>query len=140
MRKKGGDTNSSWSLLNSHFQYRSGTRPWEYWVTQEKRTMESLREFFTSSSGLVPARQGLGLGWVISALTGITVLLGAKEAEADNDCGVSPWIRDLGYSAACDEATNGARSYRCQRCQRCQDCHISPDCESVVCGAPYCCA
>ena len=44
--------------------------------------MQSLREFFTSSSGLVPARQGLALGWVISALTGITVLLGAKETEA----------------------------------------------------------
>ena len=44
--------------------------------------MQSLREFFTSSSGLAPARQGLALGWVISALTGITVLLGAKEAEA----------------------------------------------------------
>ena len=96
--------------------------------------MESLREFFTSSSGLVPARQGLGLGWVISALTGITVLLGAKEAEADNDCGVPSWMRGLGYSAACDEATNGARPARCQ------DCHISPDCESVVCSAPYCCA
>ena len=44
--------------------------------------MQSLREFFTSSSGLAPARQGLALGWVISALTGITVLLGAKEAAA----------------------------------------------------------
>ena len=32
--------------------------------------MQSLREFFTSSSGLVPARQGLGLGWVISASRG----------------------------------------------------------------------
>ena len=45
--------------------------------------MQSLREFFTSSSGLVPARQGLALGWVFSALTGITVLLGAKEAAAE---------------------------------------------------------
>ena len=44
--------------------------------------MQTLQEFFTSSSGLAPARQGLGLGWVISALTGLTVLLGAKEAEA----------------------------------------------------------
>ena len=60
--------------------------------------MDSLREFFASSSGLAPARRGLGLGWVISALTGITVLLGAKEAEAacptysdcefDNDCSI----------------------------------------------------
>ena len=45
--------------------------------------MQSLREFFASSSGLVPARQGLALGWVISALTWIAVLLGGKEAEAD---------------------------------------------------------
>ena len=45
--------------------------------------MQSLREFFMSSSGLVPARQGLALGWVISALTWIAVLLGGKEAEAE---------------------------------------------------------
>ena len=44
--------------------------------------MQSLREFFTSSSGLVPARQGLGLGWVISALVGVAILIGAAEAEA----------------------------------------------------------
>ena len=43
--------------------------------------MQSLREFFTSSSGLVPARQGLGFGVVISALTVIAILLGAKEAK-----------------------------------------------------------
>ncbi len=45
--------------------------------------MQTLREFFASSSGLAPARQGLGLGWLISALTGVAILLGAKEAEAD---------------------------------------------------------
>ncbi len=45
--------------------------------------MQSLREFFMSSSGLAPARQGLALGWVISALTWIAVLLGGKEAEAE---------------------------------------------------------
>ena len=44
--------------------------------------MDSLREFFTSSSGLAPARQGLGLGWVISALVGVAILIGAGEAEA----------------------------------------------------------
>ena len=53
--------------------------------------MNTLREFFTSSSGLAPARQGLGLGWVISALTGVAILLGAKEAGAcpkeDISCG-----------------------------------------------------
>ena len=46
--------------------------------------MDSLREFFASSSGLAPARRSLSLGWLISALTGITVLLGAKEARADD--------------------------------------------------------
>ena len=73
--------------------------------------MESLREFFTSSSGLVPARRGLGLGWVISALTGITVLLGAKEAEAeecrrytDSNCSYSVW---------CDDRSDGARPLKC---------------------------
>ena len=45
--------------------------------------MQNLREFFASSSGLVPARQGLALGWVISALTWIAVLLGGKEAAAE---------------------------------------------------------
>ena len=60
--------------------------------------MDSIREFFTSSSGLAPARRGLGLGWVISALAGIAILLGARGAEAacptsrdcqfDNDCSI----------------------------------------------------
>ena len=49
--------------------------------------MNMLREFFTSSSGLAPARQGLSLGWVISALVGIAILVGAEEAEAQSqDC------------------------------------------------------
>ena len=47
--------------------------------------MQSLKEFFASSSGLVPARQGLALGWVISALTWIAVLLGGKEAGAETE-------------------------------------------------------
>ena len=59
--------------------------------------MDSLREFFTSSSGLAPARRGLGMGWVISALAGITVLLGAKEAEAE-DC---PTSRDCRFDNDC---------------------------------------
>ena len=58
--------------------------------------MDSLREFFTSPSGLAPARRGLGLGWVISALTGLTVLLGAKEAEAKT-C----WWECHGYDSEC---------------------------------------
>ena len=49
--------------------------------------MDSLREFIGSSSGLAPARQGLGLGWVISALVGVAILIGAEEAQAQGpDC------------------------------------------------------
>ena len=44
--------------------------------------MDNIREFMVSSSGLSPARRGIALGWVISALAGIAVLLGAKKAEA----------------------------------------------------------
>ena len=44
--------------------------------------MNMLREFFTSSSGLAPARQGLSVGWVISALVGVAILIGAEKAEA----------------------------------------------------------
>ena len=93
--------------------------------------MQSFREFFTSSSGLAPARQGLALGWVISALTGITVLLGAKEAEAE--CDKRSWTRDFGYSAGCDEATNGSAA------KMCQDCRLDSDCQTR-CGGNYCCA
>ena len=60
--------------------------------------MKSLREFVGSSSGLAPMRQGQGLGWVISALAGVAVLLGAKEVESDkceyrayDDCGYNVW-------------------------------------------------
>ena len=93
--------------------------------------MQSLREFFTSSSGLVPARQGLALGWVISALTGITVLLGAKETEA-GACDEVSWQKKLGYSAGCDERTNGERE------NVCQDCWLDSNCETR-CGGNYCC-
>ena len=48
--------------------------------------MNSLREFFVSSSGLAPVRQGLGLGWVISALTWVAILIGGKEAGACDRC------------------------------------------------------
>ena len=93
--------------------------------------MQSLREFFTSSSGLVPARQGLALGWVISALTGITVLLGAKEAAAI--CNNDTWIEDLGYSAGCDRRTKGAAAKKCQVCRQDVECNVG-------CYLPYCCA
>ena len=96
--------------------------------------MQNLREFFASSSGLAPARQGLALGWVISVLTGITVLLGAKEAAADDhECHRNKWTRSFGYNAGCDEDSNGARSYMCQDCQ--QDVHCN-----VACEFRYCCA
>ena len=71
--------------------------------------MTMLREFIGSSSGLAPARQGLGLGWVISALTGVAVLLGAKEAEA-SDCDRS-WT-ECNYSSDCSRATKGREPYR----------------------------
>ncbi len=92
--------------------------------------MQSLREFFTSSSGLVPARQGLGLGWVISALTGIAILLGAKEVEAE--CNGRSWERNLGYSAGCDRRTNGKTENMCQTCWQDVDCNTR-------CGGKYCC-
>ena len=47
--------------------------------------MDTIREFMVSSSGLAPARQGLGLGWMITALMGVAILLGAKEIKADDD-------------------------------------------------------
>ena len=60
--------------------------------------MDTIREFIVSSSGLAPARRGLGLGWVISVLSGVAILLGATRAEAacrdsrectwDDDCAI----------------------------------------------------
>ena len=66
--------------------------------------MDSIREFFTSSSGLAPARRGLGLGWVISALTGAAILLGAKEAKADG-CGGLVEPVTCGYDPSCPSTT-----------------------------------
>ena len=62
--------------------------------------MDTIREFMVSSSGLAPARRGLGLGWVISALTGAAVLLGAKEVKAD-DCGALVEPVSCGYDSSC---------------------------------------
>ena len=94
--------------------------------------MQTLREFFTSSSGLAPVRQGLGLGGVISALTGIAVLLGAREAAAD-DCEGTSWTTDPEPSAGCAAATDGALS------SKCRDCWLDSNCEKQ-CGSFYCCA
>ena len=81
--------------------------------------MQSLREFFTSSSGLVPARQGLALGWVISALTGITVLLGAKEAAAK--CGGT--TSDCSWNAGCARK-NPSEPIRCCYFEQHEDCSL----------------
>ena len=92
--------------------------------------MQSLREFFTSSSGLAPARQGLALGWVISVLTGITVLLGAKEVKADDDdsCASYEW-EECSYSAGCSRATGGAKPLSCCPYELDRDCNIvAKDC------------
>ena len=72
--------------------------------------MTMLREFIGSSSGLAPARQGLGLGWVISALAGVAILLGAKEAEADSECDRT-WTT-CSSSSSCAQATEGRDPYR----------------------------
>ena len=92
--------------------------------------MQTLMEFFTSSSGLAPARQGLGLGWVISALTGVAILLGAREAAAD--CEDREWTENHGYSEGCDRATKGRLP------QKCRDCWLDANCNSG-CGHFYCC-
>ena len=45
--------------------------------------MDTIREFMVSSSGLAPARRGMALGWVISVLSGVAILLGARGAAAE---------------------------------------------------------
>ena len=59
--------------------------------------MDTIREFMVSSSGLAPARRGMALGWVISVLSGVAILLGARGAAA-NDC---PTSSDCEFSNAC---------------------------------------
>ena len=92
--------------------------------------MTMLREFIGSSSGLAPARQGLGLGWVISALAGVAILLGAREAAAD--CDKRSWTREKGYSAGCDEDSEGSLPFICQNCWMDSNC-------VTRCGGNYCC-
>ena len=60
--------------------------------------MDTIREFIVSSSGLAPARRGLGLGWVISVLSGVAILLGARGAEA-----TCPQSRECTWSDYCSE-------------------------------------
>ena len=63
--------------------------------------MDTIREFMVSSSGLAPARRGMALGWVISVLSGVAILLGARGAAAA-DC---PTSRDCRYDNDCARDT-----------------------------------
>ena len=63
--------------------------------------MDTIREFMVSSSGLAPARRGLGLGWVISVLSGVAILLGARGAEAST-CVTT---RDCSFNQKCSTDT-----------------------------------
>ena len=63
--------------------------------------MDSIREFIVSSSGLAPARRGLGLGWVISVLSGVAILLGARGAAAE----ACPDFYDCKFKDSCNPKT-----------------------------------
>ncbi|MYB71196.1 MAG: hypothetical protein F4X75_22180 [Gemmatimonadetes bacterium] len=91
--------------------------------------MDSLREFFVSSSGLVPVRQGLGLGWVISALTWVAILISPREAAA---CGQTIPPEDPVDSPGCEAATDG--ELKCKT----RDCWLDENC-NVRCSSWYCC-
>ncbi len=90
--------------------------------------MQTLREFFASSSGLAPARQGLGLGWLISALTGVAILLGAKEAEA-GECSERTYL-ECGWHSGCNVSSKGKKPIRCCTFQEYPDYKFQryPDC------------
>ena len=85
--------------------------------------MDSLREFFVSSSGLAPVRQGLGLGWVISALTWVAILISPKEAQAGKCERRTFW--DCSYNAWCDDYTDGEEPIRCCEITVRKDCSFS---------------
>ena len=63
--------------------------------------MDTIREFIVSSSGLAPARRGMALGWVISVLSGVAILLGARGAAAE-DC---PTSSDCEFNNDCSIKT-----------------------------------
>ena len=90
--------------------------------------MQTLREFFTSSSGLAPARQGLGLGWVISALTGVAILLGAKEAGA---CPAEKTTCSSFADCADQDPNTPFRECTSYYNHLCEKYHTSCDCVSV---------
>lgn len=56
------------------------------------------QEFIKSSSGLAPMRQGLGLGSIISILSGVVALFGVKGAEA-SFCQSSSWCETCIFEA-----------------------------------------
>ena len=85
--------------------------------------MDTIREFIASSSGLAPARQGLGLGWVISALAGVAVLLGAKEDKADA-CEYKTY-QSCSWNFWCAASTLGKRPIRCCEVTEYPDCSFS---------------
>ena len=70
--------------------------------------MDTIREFIVSSSGLAPARRGLGLGWVISVLSGVAILLGARGAEAE----ACPSSYDCKFNDSCNPKTPIECCYR----------------------------
>ncbi len=74
--------------------------------------MGNLRDFLSSSSGLARARRGLALGWLISALMGLTVLLGVKQVESD-ECKYRAYD-DCGYNGWC-ASRNEDKPIRCRR-------------------------
>ncbi len=92
--------------------------------------MQTLQEFFTSSSGLAPARQGLGLGWIISALTGVAILLGAKEADAA-ECRYRTYL-DCGWDGWCASRTKGKEPIRCCTFTEYADCSFDRSCSCVA--------
>ncbi len=95
--------------------------------------MQKLREFFASSSGLAPARQGLALGWVISVLTGITVLLGAKEAKADSQCPRTWTTCSTSANCAEGDTDEGYRYCTHKRAPDCSYSRIACWCSSTSC-------
>ena len=89
--------------------------------------MDTIREFIVSSSGLAPARRGLGLGWVISVLSGVAILLGARGAEANPcsnwyDCKFDDQICDADEPIRCCD-TERALNTQTGRCET-----VSVDC------------
>ena len=89
--------------------------------------MDTIREFIVSSSGLAPARQGLSLGWLIVALSAVSVLFGSKKAEAQG-C-PDTWTECENNHAGCLE-----RGYPMRCCTYESDRYCDIVSTSCVCG------